>query len=115
MCSALQVNFLCAEMSLAFQQQGTVVPPWRQVSSMLSKWMPRKSMDEQVSHGGSPLVPMFQAGAPFRSSTSLGMAGALPIRGHWTGAFGQQARMVMEPQRVMLGGNFTAVPVPGTN
>ncbi|KXZ44491.1 hypothetical protein GPECTOR_67g332 [Gonium pectorale] len=42
----LLVNFLCTEMSTAFRQLGSVLPPWRQASSMLSKWKPRKSLDE---------------------------------------------------------------------
>ncbi|GIL64467.1 hypothetical protein Vafri_18378 [Volvox africanus] len=43
---ALLVTFLCNEMSAAFRQLGSVLPPWRQASSMLSKWKPRKSIDE---------------------------------------------------------------------
>ncbi|EFJ40509.1 hypothetical protein VOLCADRAFT_99686 [Volvox carteri f. nagariensis] len=42
----LLVNFLCNEMSAAFRQLGSVLPPWRHASSMLSKWRPRKSVDE---------------------------------------------------------------------
>lgn len=39
------VTFLCAELAAAFKASNTVVPPWRQAGSMLSKWQPRKSMD----------------------------------------------------------------------
>eukprot|EP00198_Chlamydomonas_reinhardtii_P011280 XP_001700617.1 predicted protein [Chlamydomonas reinhardtii] len=34
---ALLVQFLCAEMAAAFRQLGSVLPPWRQAASMLSK------------------------------------------------------------------------------
>eukprot|EP00879_Flechtneria_rotunda_P015707 GHRR01016429.1.p1 GENE.GHRR01016429.1~~GHRR01016429.1.p1 ORF type:complete len:370 (+),score=117.36 GHRR01016429.1:1124-2233(+) len=39
------VDLLCSEMSLAFQQTGSVIPPWRQTRSMVSKWLPRRSID----------------------------------------------------------------------
>lgn len=42
------VNFMCAEMACAFRAHGSVLPPWRHASSMLSKWLPRKSLDETV-------------------------------------------------------------------
>lgn len=66
------VTFLCAEMSTAFKASNTVLPPWRQVASMLTKWQPRKSIDESslrrssvrhdqsaphVMHGGYPTSP----------------------------------------------------------
>lgn len=40
------VTFLCAELSAAFSASNTVLPPWRQATSMLTKWQPRKSIDE---------------------------------------------------------------------
>jgi len=43
------VNFLCAELNLAFKANNAVLPPWRAASSMMSKWQPRQSMDQQVS------------------------------------------------------------------
>jgi hypothetical protein len=49
----LLVNFLCAEMSAAFRQLGSVPPPWRQASSMLSKWRPRNSIDMDSQAGGA--------------------------------------------------------------
>ncbi|KAF6263128.1 hypothetical protein COO60DRAFT_1491914 [Scenedesmus sp. NREL 46B-D3] len=39
------VELLCAEMSLAFQAAGIVLPPWRHTRSMLSKWQPRRSIE----------------------------------------------------------------------
>jgi len=35
------VQFLCMELAAAFKSTNTIVPPWRQASSMLSKWLPR--------------------------------------------------------------------------
>mmetsp|Transcript_27473 Transcript_27473/g.69875 ORF Transcript_27473/g.69875 Transcript_27473/m.69875 type:complete len:390 (-) Transcript_27473:630-1799(-) len=43
------VNFLCQEIACAFRSNGAVLPPWRHASSMLSKWLPRKSLDESVA------------------------------------------------------------------
>ena len=52
------VNLLCSEMSFAFQEQGLSLPPWRQSKSLLSKWLPAKSKDLEVStpssFSGSP-------------------------------------------------------------
>ena len=42
------VSFLCSEIAAAFQEEGTLLPPWRQASSMLSKWRPRRSSEENV-------------------------------------------------------------------
>ena len=39
------IQFLCEEMALAFREQDVGLPPWRQTSSMLSKWCPRRSAD----------------------------------------------------------------------
>mmetsp|Transcript_25717 Transcript_25717/g.76102 ORF Transcript_25717/g.76102 Transcript_25717/m.76102 type:complete len:327 (-) Transcript_25717:1208-2188(-) len=43
------VTFLCAELAVSFKACDTVVPPWRQASSMLSKWLPRRSLDVDLS------------------------------------------------------------------
>ena len=49
------VNFICSEMSLAFQERGLSLPPWRQGKSLLSKWLPSKSKDfDMSSPSGSP-------------------------------------------------------------
>lgn len=47
------VTFLCAEMSSAFKASKAVLPPWRQASSMLTKWQPRKSLDVAIIPGAS--------------------------------------------------------------
>ena len=39
------LQMLCDEMVLAFAEKDIVLPPWRQLSSMLSKWCPRRSED----------------------------------------------------------------------
>lgn len=39
------VELLCAEMALAFKEAGIVMPPWRSLRSMMTKWMPRRSLD----------------------------------------------------------------------
>lgn len=36
------VKLLCMEMEQAFQDTGLTWPPWRQVESMMSKWLPSK-------------------------------------------------------------------------
>lgn len=36
------------EIAVAFRANGAVLPPWRHARSMLSKWLPRKSLDEPV-------------------------------------------------------------------
>ena len=42
------VEVLCAELSRAFKINGDILPPWRQFTSMISKWRPRRSMEEVV-------------------------------------------------------------------
>lgn len=49
------VNLLCSEMSLAFKERGLSLPPWRQGKSLLSKWLPAKAKDLDMSTPtGSP-------------------------------------------------------------
>lgn len=52
------VDLLCAEMHIAFEQCGFSLPPWRQAKSLLSKWLPSKAKDVDMSpapsRGGSP-------------------------------------------------------------
>lgn len=91
------VEFLCSEMSLAFCQHQAVLPPWRQPSSMLSKWRPRRSLDE---HFGD---------------RSLGRASApVSVKRNSVDFWQTSVRSasVMEgfqPRQVFLGGNFTSV------
>jgi len=61
------VNLLCSEMSLAFQERGLSLPPWRQEKSLLSKWLPSKSKDfDMSSPSGSPRA----AGATYAAGSS---------------------------------------------
>ena len=39
------VELMCEEMSRAFVEAGSLLPPWRRTKSMLSKWLPRRSCD----------------------------------------------------------------------
>jgi uncharacterized protein (TIGR01615 family) len=51
------VELLCAEMALAFKEAGIVMPPWRSLRSMMTKWMPRRSLDlplPALSHAAAP-------------------------------------------------------------
>ena len=51
------VTFLSAELTLAFKASGSVLPPWRQASSMLTKWQPRAgSTDLQVNIAFEPAL-----------------------------------------------------------
>lgn len=43
------VQLLSQELSLAFKTHGVVLPPWRKLSSILTKWIPRQSLDQPVS------------------------------------------------------------------
>ena len=43
------VNLLCSEMSLAFKERGLSLPPWRQGKSLLTKWLPAKARDLDMS------------------------------------------------------------------
>lgn len=60
------VNFLCGELAAAFRTHGCVLPPWRQATSMLSKWKPRRSLDEPMrksdGHHHSQEQPQQQQG-----------------------------------------------------
>ncbi|KAG2487290.1 hypothetical protein HYH03_014130 [Edaphochlamys debaryana] len=78
---ALLVNFLCTEMSTAFRQLGSVLPPWRHASSVLSKWRPRKSVDESMAAAArNPLLAVVatgaENGAPMGASIAAAVSGA---------------------------------------
>ena len=59
------VTFLSAELTLAFKASGSVLPPWRQASSMLTKWQPRRSTDLHVN------IAFETAPAPAPAGTSV--------------------------------------------
>lgn len=42
------VQLLCTEISFAFAEAATPLPPWRQTTAMLSKWQPRRSQEVDV-------------------------------------------------------------------
>ena len=58
-CLQLLVQFLCAEMQAAFRSLGAVLPPWRQASSMCSKW--RAAAAGQQAGGAAPASCAFGA------------------------------------------------------
>ncbi|KAG2428365.1 hypothetical protein HXX76_010509 [Chlamydomonas incerta] len=91
----LLVQFLCAEMAAAFRQLGSVLPPWRQAASMLSKWAPRKSVDLDVGSGGG------RPGAAAAAAAAGGGASAAASRG--VGAGGLMAAAV-DAHCLQLGG-----------
>lgn len=92
----LLVNFLCTEMNAAFRQLGSVLPPWRHASSMLSKWKPRKSVDEPVFAGlGAARVSQTGAvGAGGVQPAVLGGGGGM----HWPWQQQQQQAAVLPLQ-----------------
>ncbi len=103
------VNFMCHEMAQAFSATGVVLPPWRQTMSMLSKWAPRKSVEEQVPRAAGALHALPVAAAVGRRSTDMA-AGQVHV--HWAHATGaannalQQAQQQQQQQG--LGGAFAA-------
>lgn len=68
------VQLLCSEMTLAFEQHGLSLPPWRQSKSLLSKWLPSKLRDYDLSPYASPRAaspePLFPLTC-FAGSTQL--------------------------------------------
>eukprot|EP00798_Chlamydomonas_sp_ICE-L_P013898 gene13898-19825_t len=62
------VNFLCAELTASFQAIDAVVPPWRQSAGMLSKWLPRKSLDENIGPPGGQVASAVASGTELLSS-----------------------------------------------
>jgi hypothetical protein len=75
-CSQIKplVEAVCAEMQAAFAEQGVQLPPWRRGSSMLSKWLPRKSCDLRLpcadGRQRSQLAPVAEAAA---AAAALGL------------------------------------------
>lgn len=43
------VQNLCAEMVVSFEANGLTLPPWRRAASMLTKWLPSRSRDVNMS------------------------------------------------------------------
>jgi hypothetical protein len=66
------VNFMCEQMLASFRESGMSVPPWRQSTSILSKWF------LPTARGGSlPGTPGRAAGSPGRSPA--GSPGRSPV------------------------------------
>jgi uncharacterized protein (TIGR01615 family) len=70
------VNLLQTEMSLAFQERGLSLPPWRQGKSLLSKWLPSKVKDLDMS---SPPLGSPRASAVYAAGSSPQISGDLPL------------------------------------
>lgn len=91
------VEFLCSEMSLAFSQHQAVLPPWRQANSMLSKWRPRRSLDE---HFEERIVKATMSESVGRNNVD-----------YWhTSMRSGSSTTGFEPRKIFFGGNFVSVP-----
>lgn len=44
------VQLISRELSQVFKQHEVVLPPWRATSSVLTKWLPRQSLDQPIGH-----------------------------------------------------------------
>lgn len=99
------VELLCTEMSLAFKAQNVLLPPWRQAKSMLSKWQPRRSLEEHVCFGVRP-------GSP-RACSAGGSSGGGSSGSGRSSSVGS-GRVVMEPMQRFVGGDFALVEVMPT-
>lgn len=64
------VQLLCSEMSLAFEEWGLSLPPWRQSKSLLSKWLPSKARDYDLSPYSSPRAASPEPPFPLAISTA---------------------------------------------
>lgn len=64
------VQSLCAEMVASFEANGLTLPPWRRAQSMLTKWLPSRSHDVNISATVNAGGSSSSAGA--YSSTSPG-------------------------------------------
>lgn len=75
------VEVMSKEISLAFQQSGATLPPWRHTASMLSKWQPRKSedvsFDAQTMDNRAPSLPQDLPRAGLRSYMGAAKLGHL--------------------------------------
>lgn len=89
------VTFLCSEMSLAFKERCAVLPPWRQAASMMSKWQPRKSLDETVERSSGRRISVCYDRPPALSGLVGGAAAAAAVIG---GSRGMQPQQYV-PQR----------------
>eukprot|EP00798_Chlamydomonas_sp_ICE-L_P008128 gene8128-1375_t len=93
------VTFLCSEMSAAFQSNDAILPPWRQVDSMLSKWQPRNSIDETFAR---PKAGSLQQQTP-QSSGQIPRETTQPTQ--------TSTVLLAEAHQVFKGGDFGTEPV----
>jgi uncharacterized protein (TIGR01615 family) len=70
------VALLCSEMSLAFEQHGLSLPPWRQSKSLLSKWLPSKARDLDISPYGSPRAASPEVQLPLTAFAAVARSAA---------------------------------------
>jgi uncharacterized protein (TIGR01615 family) len=63
------VELLCAEMALAFKEAGIVMPPWRSLRSMMTKWMPRRSLDLPLPASSHAAAAAACTAAPGRTAS----------------------------------------------
>ncbi len=101
------VNLLQAEMSLAFQERGLSLPPWRQGKSLLSKWLPKKARDSDMSSpSGSPraAAAAAAAGAWNATGTSPEYSGELTISALSSGILTPSALLGDDSPRAVLRG-----------
>eukprot|EP00877_Chromochloris_zofingiensis_P013493 jgi/Chrzof1/8398/Cz03g09060.t1 len=129
------VELLCWEMSLAFKAAGSLLPPWRHVQSMMSKWLPRRSLDQTITAdlasgvlaGGlqnpqpcSAPPKHMNSGSSRQANSSVTVSTDTGSRndGNSSGVSSQASvclssfakPAVAEPQRRFVGGNFVPVP-----
>lgn len=72
------VTLLCEEVAIAFKFNAMLLPPWRQTHGMLSKWLPRMSMDESFPPSPQHSSPTGQLDRVLSPRGSAEMAGAWP-------------------------------------
>ena len=98
------VNLLCTEMSLAFQERGLSLPPWRQGKSLLSKWLPSKARDLDMSSpaSGSPRAAMSPSG--YATGTSPEYSGELTISALSSGILTPSMNLDDDSPRAVLRG-----------
>jgi hypothetical protein len=90
------VQLVCMDLSASFRARGLTLPPWRQVQSMMSKWLPARS--QEVAMGASQ-----RAASPLDGPQGGGAGSAVGSHGlqvgqRTPGRAQQQAQRVEEPQ-----------------
>lgn len=81
------VQLLCSEMSLAFEELGHSLPPWRQSRSLLSKWLPSKARDVDLSPYASPRAASPELPSLLLAVPGFGLSLGAPPPGASTGPY----------------------------